>query len=73
MRYGAAATFSPSRCARRRFLAALPVVITGCFSARGQGDENTLHVLAGDNIDRLRLDFNASHGKPRFLLLLSPT
>ncbi len=35
--------------------------------------EEVLHTLKGDDIDRLRLDFNASRSKVRLLFLLSPT
>jgi hypothetical protein len=35
--------------------------------------QDGLHVLQPNNIDRLRLDFNASHSKARVVLMLSPT
>ncbi len=37
------------------------------------GEDNPLHVLSADNVERLRLDFNASRNKVRLLFLLSPT
>ena len=67
-------SFSSGRTTRRWFLALLP----GAFSSvirttRAQTSEDTLHVLEGDDVERLRLDFNASHNKVRLLFLLSPT
>ncbi len=32
-----------------------------------------IHILPPDNIDRLRLDFNASRSKVRLVFMLSPT
>ena len=36
-------------------------------------DSPTMHVLQGDNLERLRMDFNTSRGKVRLLFVLSPT
>jgi hypothetical protein len=69
-----APSFSSGRTARRWFLALLPgAFISVALAARAQTPEDTLHVLKGDNIERLRLDFNASRSKVRLLFLLSPT
>jgi hypothetical protein len=59
---------------RRWFLA----LLSGAFvslarAARAQTPEDSLHVLKGNDIERLRLDFNASRSKVRLLFLLSPT
>ena len=35
--------------------------------------EDELHILQPNNIDRLRLDFNASRSKVRLVFMLSPT
>jgi hypothetical protein len=35
--------------------------------------EDPLHMLEANNIERLRLDFNASHSKVRLVFMLSPT
>jgi len=63
-----------SRFARRSFLAALPASVFAAARAVGAtADDNPLHVLTANDIERLRLDFNASRSKVRLLLLLSPT
>ena len=46
-------------------LSVLPVV--------SRSSEDNLHVLQPGNIDRLRLDFNASRSKVRLVFMLSPT
>jgi hypothetical protein len=35
--------------------------------------EDPLYILPADNIERLRLDFNASRSKVRLVFMLSPT
>ncbi len=74
MRLPGPRALSDSKFARRRFLAAWP----GAFwaiagNSRVSADDNPLHVLPDDKVDRLRLDFNASRSKVRLLFLLSPT
>jgi len=51
---------------RREFLA------TMAGGALAPADDN-LHLLEGEDLARLRLDFNASRSKVRLLALLSPT
>ncbi len=60
---------------RRELLSLIPA---SCFSIlspffRALASDDTLHVLKPGDIERLRLDFNASRSKVRLLLLLSPT
>ncbi len=63
-----------SRIERRSFLAALPAAaLAAAVVAQAAPEDNPLHVLAADDLERLRLDFNASRSKVRLLLLLSPT
>jgi len=57
---------------RRRFLARLPGAFLAA-AARPLTAEEPLHVLSGGDIQRLRLDFNASRSQVRLLFLLSPT
>ena len=57
---------------RRSLLAALPAAVLA-FREAAIGKDNPLHVLSADDVERLRLDFNASRNKVRLLLLLSPT
>ncbi len=60
---------------RRDLLAFLPSALLSTLATgfRGMSAEEALHALKGDNLDRLRLDFNASRSKVRLLFLLSPT
>jgi hypothetical protein len=63
-----------SKTARRSFLQYLPgALLTLGTAARGRAAEVPLHVLKANDIQRLRLDFNASRSKVRLLFLLSPT
>jgi hypothetical protein len=60
---------------RKEFLTKLPVVALTAAAAHRPpclADDN-LHVLPPDNLDRLKLDFNASRIKVRLLFILSPT
>lgn len=60
---------------RREFLAILPVAVFSTVAAvsRAIAAEDVLHALKGEDLERLRLDFNASRSKVRLLLILSPT
>ena len=60
---------------RRELLALLPVApwIAAIPSRAAQAQRAALHLLSGDDLERLRQDFNASRSKVRFLYLLSPT
>jgi hypothetical protein len=53
---------------RRRFLSGLAGV-----PLAGLQDNPSMHVLQGENPERLRMDFNTSRGKIRLLFVLSPT
>ena len=60
---------------RKEFLKRLPAVAlaaTVAYTPHSLAGDN-LHVLPQDNLDRLRLDFNASRIKVRLLFILSPT
>ncbi len=62
------------RLERRDFLAAMPATVLALAgTARAAAEDNPLHVLKAGDIERLRLDFNASRSKVRLLFLLSPT
>ncbi len=60
---------------RRELLAAMPATLLSVFTIRraGAADDDSLHLLKPGNIERLRMDFNASRSKVRLLFLLSPT
>ncbi len=49
------------------------LVVFGAVTFASGFAELQLHVLPGKNIDRLRLDFNASRSKVRLVFMLSPT
>ncbi len=55
---------------RKDFLLALS---GAALAARDLCADDNLHILPQNDIDRLRLDFNASRMKVRLLFLLSPT
>ena len=57
--------------ARRLFF---PVVcLLAVTLGRTRAADDNLHVLPPDNIDRLKLDFDASRSKVRLVFMLSPT
>jgi len=60
---------------RRDFLKALPgFLLAPAVICHGTPvAEDTLHILRQDDVERLRLDFNASRDKVRLLFMLSPT
>jgi len=60
---------------RRDFLKALlGLLLTPAVICLGTpAAEDTLHILRRDDVERLRLDFNASRDKVRLLFMLSPT
>ncbi len=60
------------RFERRSFLALMSASVLA-LRETALGEDNPLHVLSADNVERLRLDFNASRNKVRLLFLLSPT
>jgi hypothetical protein len=51
----------------------LAVISIPLSPVRGRTPDDNLHILQPDNIDRLRLDFNASRSKVRLVFMLSPT
>jgi hypothetical protein len=55
-----------------QLLNASMLFVLGALVCSRAGDD-ILHVLQPDNIDRLRLDFNASRSKVRLVFMLSPT
>lgn len=59
---------------RKEFLLKL---FAACVATTGTrslpATEDILHILPPDNLDRLKLDFNASRNKVRLMFLLSPT
>ncbi len=61
-----------SDLSRREMLTALPI-LSLAGAVRLLAADNPLHVLKADDIERLRMDFNASRSKVRLLFLLSPT
>jgi hypothetical protein len=56
------------RLDRRQFL-----TVFAAAPLAGIQDEASLHILQGESLDRLRMDFNTSRGKVRLLFVLSPT
>jgi hypothetical protein len=59
---------------RRRFLlAAASGIAAPAAALRAASPQEQLHILKGDDIERLRLDFNASRSRVRLLMFLSPT
>lgn len=62
------------RISRRSFTAgACTCLVTGVRLAADCLAEDQLHVLGSGNIERLRMDFNASRTKVRLFCVLSPT
>ncbi len=62
------------RISRRSFtLGAGGCLVTGLKLLGDCLAEDQLHVLGTGNIERLRMDFNASRTKVRLLCVLSPT
>ena len=60
---------------RRELLAAMSGAALSVFPIcrAGTADDDSLHLLKPGDIERLRMDFNASRSKVRLLFLLSPT
>jgi hypothetical protein len=51
----------------------MATIIPVLLVSAANGADDSLHILQPDNIDRLRLDFNASRSKVRLVFMLSPT
>ena len=60
---------------RREFFTLMPGAVLSTLSIYRAciGDDDSLHLLKPGDIERLRMDFNASRSKVRLLFLLSPT
>lgn len=62
-----------SRPSRRDILTALPALACACRLVSELRAAETLYELKRDDVERLKLDFNANRNKARLLFVLSPT
>jgi hypothetical protein len=60
---------------RRELFALIPgsSLLGLSFAWRSFAAEDPIHILRSGDVERLRMDFNASRNKIRLFLLLSPT
>jgi hypothetical protein len=63
------------RVARRELLTLLPLSFLSALQRQGRAAsaDDSMHILKPGDVERLRMDFNASRSKVRLFLLLSPT
>lgn len=64
---------TPGRLSRRDMLAALPALACACRLVSELHAAETLYELKRDDLERLKLDFNANRSKTRLVFVLSPT
>lgn len=62
-----------SRPSRRDILTALPALACACRLVSDLRAAETLYELKRDDLERLKLDFNANRNKARLVFVLSPT
>jgi YD repeat-containing protein len=61
------------RPSRRDILTALPALACACRLVSELHAAETLYELKRDDLERLKLDFNANRNKTRLVFVLSPT